>query len=91
MISVQLVGALAAALQENLKMYQDSYSNVGWSKQAEACTSPHYWPCLRGALGLFGPGVASRSAGHPKEARTPASRALTAPGESQYALGTLEE
>jgi hypothetical protein len=31
-IPVQLVGALAAALQENLKMYQDSYSNVGWSK-----------------------------------------------------------
>jgi hypothetical protein len=31
-IPVQLVPALAAALQENLKMYQDSYSNVGWSK-----------------------------------------------------------
>jgi hypothetical protein len=31
-IPVQLVGPLAAALQENLKMYQDSYSNVGWSK-----------------------------------------------------------
>jgi hypothetical protein len=31
-IPVQLVTALAAALQENLKMYQESYSNVGWSK-----------------------------------------------------------
>jgi hypothetical protein len=31
-IPVQLVGALAAALQENLKMFQDSYTNVSWSK-----------------------------------------------------------
>jgi hypothetical protein len=31
-IPVQLVPALAAALQENLRMYQESYSNVGWAK-----------------------------------------------------------
>ena len=31
-IPLQLVAPLAAALQENLKMYQDSYSNVGWLK-----------------------------------------------------------
>lgn len=32
-IPLQLVGPLAAALQENLKIYQDSYSNVGWNKK----------------------------------------------------------
>jgi hypothetical protein len=32
-IPLQLVGPLAAALQENLKTYQDSYSNIGWSKK----------------------------------------------------------
>lgn len=32
-IPVQLVGPLAAALQENLKIYQDSYANVGWTKK----------------------------------------------------------
>lgn len=31
-IPVQLVAALAAALQENLKNYQESYSNVGLTK-----------------------------------------------------------
>jgi Protein of unknown function (DUF3467) len=31
-IPVQLVGPLAAALQENLRIYQDSYTNVGWIK-----------------------------------------------------------
>ena len=31
-VPVQLVPALAAALQENLRIYQDAYSNVGWGK-----------------------------------------------------------
>ncbi len=31
-VPVQLVPALAAALQENLRIYQDVYSNVGWGK-----------------------------------------------------------
>jgi hypothetical protein len=31
-VPVQLVPALAAALQENLRIYQDAYSNVGWEK-----------------------------------------------------------
>lgn len=31
-IPVQLVPALAAALSENLRIYQESYSNVGWAK-----------------------------------------------------------
>jgi hypothetical protein len=31
-VPVQLIPALAAALQENLRIYQDAYSNVGWDK-----------------------------------------------------------
>ena len=31
-VPVQLIPALAAALQENLRIYQDAYSNVGWGK-----------------------------------------------------------
>ena len=31
-VPLQLVPALAAALQENLRIYQDAYSNVGWGK-----------------------------------------------------------
>lgn len=31
-IPVHLVAPLAAALQENLRIYQDSYTNVGWIK-----------------------------------------------------------
>jgi Protein of unknown function (DUF3467) len=34
-IPVQLVAALAAALQENLKIYQSSYSNIGWNEKME--------------------------------------------------------
>lgn len=31
-VPAQLVPALAAALQENMRIYQDSYSNVGWGR-----------------------------------------------------------
>ena len=31
-VPVQLIPALVAALQENMKVFRDSYSNVGWSK-----------------------------------------------------------
>ena len=31
-VPVQLIPALAAALQENFRIYQDAYSNVGWGK-----------------------------------------------------------
>lgn len=31
-VPAPLVPALAAALQENLRIYQDAYSNVGWEK-----------------------------------------------------------
>lgn len=31
-VPAQLVPALAAALQENIRNYQESYSNVGWGK-----------------------------------------------------------
>ncbi len=31
-VPVQLIPALAAALKENMRIYQDSYSNVGWIK-----------------------------------------------------------
>jgi len=31
-IPAQLIPALGAALQENLRIYQDAYSNVGWAK-----------------------------------------------------------
>ena len=31
-VPTQLVPALVAALQENMRIYQDSYSNVGWGK-----------------------------------------------------------
>lgn len=31
-IPVHLVAPLAAALQENLRIYQDSYTNIGWIK-----------------------------------------------------------
>lgn len=31
-IPAQLVPALAAALQENMRLYQESYSNVRWNK-----------------------------------------------------------
>ena len=32
-IPVQLVPALTAALQENMRIFQDAYSNVGWGKK----------------------------------------------------------
>jgi len=32
-VPVQLVPALTAALQENMRIYQESYSNVGWGKK----------------------------------------------------------
>lgn len=32
-VPVQLIPALATALQENLRIYQDAYSNVGWGKK----------------------------------------------------------
>lgn len=31
-VPLQLIPALTAALQENLRVYQESYSNVGWVK-----------------------------------------------------------
>jgi hypothetical protein len=31
-IPAQLIPALGAALQENWRIYQDAYSNVGWAK-----------------------------------------------------------
>lgn len=31
-IPAQLIPALGAALQENWRVYQDAYSNVGWAK-----------------------------------------------------------
>ena len=31
-VPLQLIPALGAALQENFRIYQDSYSNVGWAK-----------------------------------------------------------
>lgn len=31
-VPVALIPALVAALQENMKVFRDSYSNVGWSK-----------------------------------------------------------
>lgn len=31
-VPAQLVPALAAALQENMRLYQESYSNVRWTK-----------------------------------------------------------
>jgi hypothetical protein len=31
-VPVQLIPALTAALQENFRIYQDAYSNVGWGK-----------------------------------------------------------
>jgi Protein of unknown function (DUF3467) len=32
-VPVQLIPALMAALQENMRIYQESYSNVGWGKK----------------------------------------------------------
>ena len=31
-VPVQLIPALVAALQENMRIYQNAYSNVGWGK-----------------------------------------------------------
>ena len=31
-VPAQLIPALAAALSENMRIYQDAYSNVGWEK-----------------------------------------------------------
>ncbi len=32
-VPVQLIPALMAALQENMRIFQDAYSNVGWGKK----------------------------------------------------------
>jgi hypothetical protein len=32
-VPVQLIPALTAALQENMRIFQDAYSNVGWGKK----------------------------------------------------------
>ncbi len=34
-VPVQLVPSLVAALQEHMRVYSESYSNVGWTKGAE--------------------------------------------------------
>jgi hypothetical protein len=32
-VPIQFIPALTAALQENMRIYQESYSNVGWGKK----------------------------------------------------------
>jgi hypothetical protein len=62
-IPVQLVAPLAAALHENLKMYQESYSNVGPRPlKGEAGTSGPSGPA--GPIGPGDPGGTGESGGN---------------------------